>query len=88
MTAPASPLARTFSPPAAAKRYGVKPSTVIHWIRSGQLHAIDVSRQGSRRPRFRIDPTDLAIFEAARSATPARKPTRRWRKDPNVIQFF
>jgi len=44
------------TPPEVARRWGVAPETVISWIRSGELKAIDVSaRPGIGRPRYRID---------------------------------
>ena len=76
------------TPPRVAERYGVDVHRVLDWIRRGELHAINVG-DGSMRPRYRISPSDLAIFEAARSATPAPKISRvRRRRDPNVIEFF
>ena len=68
------------TPPAVAKFYGVSPETVIDWIRSGQLRAIDVARHGSKRPRFRIDQAALIAFEASRTATPEQKISRRRRE--------
>jgi hypothetical protein len=77
------------TPPEVARRYRVKPDTVIDWIKSGELRAIDVSRPGSQRPRFRIDPADLVAFENKRLAKPQSAPkARRRAKDPQVIEFF
>lgn len=78
------------TPPAVAKRLGVKPGRIIGWIRSGQLRAVDLSeRPGAGRPRFKIDPADLVIFLNQRAVTPIPKPSRRRRRaDPGVIQFF
>ena len=87
MTAAAT--SRWHTPPEVAKRYGVDPSRVITWIRNGELRAIDVSRRGAKRPRFRIDPSALLEFEAKRSATSSPKPTRRKRNHTaGVIEFF
>ena len=81
--------ARWPTPPQVADRYGVDPSTVIAWIRNGELRGIDVSRRGAKRPRYRVDPVALVEFEAKRSATPPPKPARRRCKHtPDVIHFF
>jgi hypothetical protein len=45
-----------------ARRLRVKAEKVVAWIRSGQLRALNVSN--GTRPRFRIDPADLAVFSA------------------------
>ena len=78
----------TLTPPAVAKRYGVKSDRVIAWIRSGELRAIDVSSKGSKRPRFRIDPKDVEAFELQRSVTPAKKVARARRKQARVTEYF
>jgi len=72
-----------------AKRLGVKAETVISWIRSGELRAIDVARRNAKRPRYRI-PTDAIIaFENGRTASPeTRKPAKRRKKQTDVITFF
>ena len=77
------------SPPAVAERYGVDPSKIIGWIKRGELRAIDVSACPGGRPRYRISPADLAIFEASRSAAPQTKITRcRRRKQAGITEFF
>ena len=76
------------SPPEVARRYGVDPAKVLGWIRRGELRALNVATHTGGRPRYRISPADLAVFEAARAAGPAPKVTRRRRKDAGVIQFF
>jgi hypothetical protein len=70
-------------------RYRVKPETVNGWIRTGQLRAINVARQGCTRPRYRIDPTDLAAFEQRRTVVTEPAPKRRrQRHDNGIIEFF
>jgi hypothetical protein len=76
------------TPPQVAALWQVKAATVIGWIRSGQLRAVDVSSRGSRRPRYRIDRADLLAFEQARAAVPAPKVQRRRRRPADVIEFF
>jgi hypothetical protein len=76
------------TPPAVAKRYGVDTHKVLGWIRSGQLRALNVG-DGSQRPRYRISPADLALFETARAAGPEPKISRiRRRRDPLITEFF
>ena len=84
---PAPPAIRFLTPPMVAKRYGVDPSQVRQWIRSGALRAINVGN-GHQRPRFRIDPADLTAFENSRQVSPPAKRPRRKPKDPMVIEFF
>ena len=81
-------MSRKLTPPAVASIYGVKPDTVLAWIRAGELRAIDVSSRRSSRPRFRIDEDDLREFEAKRAAVPPPKRTPRRKASPGTIQFF
>ena len=82
-------LQKTITPKQVAERYGCKPDTVIAWIRSGELRAIDVSSRSSTRPRFRVDPVDLEIFENRRSVQAAPKTQRRRRrKNQSVTEYF
>ena len=85
----AQSLPRKLSPPQVGRVLGVAPEKVIDWIRSGELRAIDVASRGSSRPRYRIDPDDLAAFEERRRVVPAPEPSRRRRKDnPNITEYF
>lgn len=79
--------ARYFTPPQIAERFGVDPCKVVRWIRAGQLHAVNVG-DGSKRPRYRVSPADLAVFELSRAVQPPAPRIRRRRADPSVIQFF
>ena len=83
----ASP-SRYLTPPQVAERYGVDSAKVICWIRNGEIRAVDVSTSTGGRPRYRINPVDLALFEASRAAGPQPRVTRRRRKDPSVTEFF
>jgi Helix-turn-helix domain len=69
------------TPPAIAKRLGIKPSKVLAWIRRGELLAINVVDRLGGRPRWRISPAALAEFERMRQAVPEVRGTRRRRKD-------
>ena len=80
---------RYLSPPRVAERYGVDPSKVLGWIRRGELRAVNVAAHLGGRPRWRIDPADLATFEAARAAgTPSARQSRRRQRQTGVIKFF
>ena len=80
---------RALTPPQVAEQYGVSPDKIRGWIVSGQLRAIDVStRPGVGRPRWRIHPTDLIVFENSRAARPPAKTARRRRKPADVIEYF
>lgn len=54
------------TPPEISKRFGVATEKVLYWIRSGKLRAVNLGN-GSIRPRWRIDPDDLARFLEKRS---------------------
>ena len=87
MTAPVvpSPMLTTTQ---IAQRLRVKVDTVRAWIKSGELKGVNVG-QGSVKPRFRVDPADLALFEQRRSVVPPPKLTRRRRKrNPETTQYF
>jgi hypothetical protein len=77
------------TPPQVARRHGVSPDKVLGWIHSGELRAINVAARRGGRPRWRIDPADLVVFEQARSAVPraAARPKRR-RQVAGVIEYF
>ncbi len=79
---------RMLTPPQVAKRLGVSAEKIVNWIRSGELLAIDVAVRGSQRPRFRVDPIDLAVFLDQRAVTTAPKASRRRRQNPAVTEYF
>ena len=79
--------ARYRTPPEIASRFGVKPETVLSWIRNGELAAINLARQGSLRPRYRISPEALATFEQVRSVVPRTAPARKPRQNPAIKKF-
>lgn len=70
---------RYVTPSEIAERFACKPETVVGWIKSGELLAIDIARHGSMKPRYRVSPEALATFELVRSVVPrapvVRKPT-------------
>jgi hypothetical protein len=81
------------TPPAVARRWGISPSKVLHWIRAGELRAIDVSKRRGGRPRFLVSISDLEAFAASRSSSLGRladrpRKRRRARANDGVIEFF
>lgn len=60
--------------------FEVHENTVLGWIASGELRAINVGREpGKKKPRWRISEEALQEFELLRSTEPKRttKPARR-----------
>ena len=71
------------------ERYGVGEHTVLGWIRSGELRAVNVGRKPSaRKPRWRITQEALEAFELARAPTPSLPRTRRRKRPAAVIEFY
>ena len=72
------------------KRYGVTVHTVLGWIRSGELKALNVGRRlGAKKPRWRITAESLRIFELLRTVCPSMPQTRRRKRAENsVIEFY
>lgn len=55
-----------------ADRYSVRQHTVLAWIRSGELVAVNVgANPRGKKPRWRISEAALADFERLRGATAA-----------------
>lgn len=53
------------------ERYGVNEHTVLGWIRTGELKAVNVGRRpGTKKPRWRITADALATFELIRTHNP------------------
>lgn len=72
-----------------AQRYAVGGATVLHWIREGELKAVNVSRSArSKRPTWRITEAALAAFEAARTPGPPVPKTRRNKQPSEVVEFY
>jgi len=83
------PTQRTkLTPNDIAKAWGIARETVVSWIRSGELAAINVAAL-SRQPRFRIDVEDLRAFELKRRVGQTSKASpRRTRADSQIPDFF
>jgi hypothetical protein len=71
------------------ERYDIGEHTVLGWIRSGELRAINVGRRpGAKKPRWRITQEALEAFELARTPTPVAPRARRRGRPAEVIQFY
>jgi excisionase family DNA binding protein len=75
------------TPPQLARQLRVDVHTVLGWIRTGELRAINVGSRG-KRPRWRLDPADVAVFEQRRAAQPEARPQRRRAKSGWTFQYF
>jgi transposase len=76
---------------AVAARFGVTVATVLQWIHSGELRALNVARKPStKKPRWRVSEEALAEFEVSRSHEPpilrVRRPHRR--REQGVVEFY
>ena len=72
----------------ADERYGVSAHTVLAWIASGELRAVNVARSANGgKPRWRITEEALSAFEASRTPGPPAVRTRR-RKKIDVESFY
>ncbi len=73
---------RNLTPREYAERIGVSVNTVLAWIKTGELRAINVGGRASKRPRYRISPEAVEQFELSRSVIPAlaESATRRLRR--------
>lgn len=71
-------------------RYGVNEHTVLAWIHSGELKAVNVGvAPGKKKPRWRITQGAVDAFEALRAATPpAPTPRRRRKQSADIVQFY
>ena len=71
-----------------AERYAVKTETVLAWIHSGSLIAIDVST-ARKLPRWRITAESLARFEESRLSQPpvAVEKQKRPKRDKGYVKY-
>jgi hypothetical protein len=70
------------------ERYDVTQNTVLHWINTGQLRALNVGIEpGKKKPRWRITQEALEAFESIRLTAPLPKQPRR-RQMADVIERY
>lgn len=79
----------TFTVRDLCDRYSVTCNTILAWIRSGELRAVNVGRRiGAGKPRWRITQEALEAFELLRTPSPALPRTRRRKRSAEVIEFY
>jgi excisionase family DNA binding protein len=79
----------TYSIRQIAERFAVGQHTVLAWIRSGELAAVNVGRQPGGKPHWRITSEALLAFELLRSAQPIEpQPRRRRKRQDDAIAFY
>jgi hypothetical protein len=66
------------------KRWKVGADKLHGFIRRGELVAVNVARNLSGRPQWRITPEAVAAFEKGRTSAPVPKVVRRRRKVDEV----
>ena len=81
-------MSNTLSVRDLCERYAVTEHTVLGWIRTGELRAVNVGRNSARKPRWRITQESMAAFEQLRTPTPPLPRTQRRKRAPEVIQFY
>jgi excisionase family DNA binding protein len=82
-------MSSTLSVRDVSERYGVSEHTVLGWIHSGELRAINVGRKaGAKKPRWRITQEALDAFEALRTPCPLPPRTKRRKRPMGVIEFY
>jgi len=82
-------MSSTLSVRDVCERYGVGEHTVLGWIRSGELRAVNVGRRvGGKKPRWRITQEALEAFETARTHTPPLPRAKRRKRPADVIKFY
>jgi excisionase family DNA binding protein len=71
------------------RRYNVTVHTVLQWIHSGELKAVNVGRTPEgKKPRWRVSEQALAEFEAKRTSMPAVPRAKRRKRPADVIEFY
>jgi hypothetical protein len=85
------PQKQVLRPVDLARRYGCAVSKILHFIRIGELVALNLSMTG-KRARWVIRATDVELFERRRSNQTVEKPTnghkRTKKPEPTNGAFF
>jgi hypothetical protein len=83
---------RKLTVPQVARLWGVSSHKVIHFIRTGELKAINLAASRTNRVRYSIDLADIEAFELSRQVVPdgGLSTTKRLRRRAaaNVKEFF
>jgi excisionase family DNA binding protein len=82
-------MSSTYSVKDLTQIYGVTENTVLAWIHSGELKAVNVGRKlSAKKPRWRITQEALDGFELLRTPAPPAPRTRRRKRPADVIEFY
>jgi hypothetical protein len=77
------------TPPAVARKLGVKPQKVLTFIATGELKAINLAERRGGRPRWKVLPEALEQFLQSRSSSPpAPEPVRRRRREVGKKRYY
>lgn len=68
------------TPPQVAAQLGVDVNKILGFIRSGELVASNLAEKLGGRPRYKIDPAELADFLRRRQVQPKEEKQRRRRR--------
>jgi len=79
-------LGEVLTPPQVARRLAVGPEKVLRWIRTGELHATNITAKPGGRPKYRIAPADLETFQKRRTPQ-AQIKTKRMKRSSGKIYF-
>jgi excisionase family DNA binding protein len=72
-----------------SRTYNVNLNTVLGWISSGELKAVNVGRApGRKKPRWRIPESALAEFERLRTPSAIPPRTNRRRQSADTVNFY
>jgi Helix-turn-helix domain len=70
-------------------RFNVTEGTVLGWIKSGELLAVNVGRRlGKKKPRWRVTHAALEKFELLRSTSPPVPKAPRRKRSAEIIDFI
>jgi excisionase family DNA binding protein len=83
-----TPATAPLTPPQVAVQLGVSPDTVLAWIRSGELLALNVGDPKRKRPRYRVEPEALVAFKRRRAPEPKPEAAKRTRMPKLPVTRF
>jgi hypothetical protein len=81
---------RKLTVPQLAKQWGVSVHKVLHFIRRGELRAVNLAADQRNRPRYAIDLDDIEVFELSRQVVPdgGESTTQRLRRRAANVKEF
>lgn len=82
---------RKYTVPQLSRLWGVSTNKVLGFVRCGELRAVNLASDRSKRPRYAIDIADVEAFEKARQVVPDRgqfTARRSRRSKPGGIKEF